>query len=231
MVVLIIMAVSAAYLLIKGVGQNKRETAASQAASEQVAGAASGEAATPDQAGIPDRVRMHVEITSTDTPAMWTVSSADLVKRQDPVLFSNAEIGDYVLAWKDRVVVYSPTKDRVVGMLMIAPEAASSTTSADSSTEIFQPATTPVSIEIRNASGIAGAAKRLKSDLMKSGLTVDKVADSQIRRTGTLIIDLTNGSAENEIAAIASSTSGTLSTSLPEGEPVTNAGILVLIGR
>jgi len=233
LIVLVAMAMSASYLLLKGVGSKGTAERLMGEQRRAEAPAAPSEPSQEDvQRSIADRVRAHIAVPSGENPAMWTVSSADLVRQQNPVLFQDAEVGDYVLAWNDRIVVYSASKDRVIGMLMTsapveAPSGEADTASMAEAEERREPAT----IEIRNASGIAGAARRLKESVVKQGLTVTSVSDAAIRRTGTLIVDQTGGQAESEIAIVLGAASGTVVTAMPEGEPASEAGVLVLIGR
>lgn len=231
LIVLILMAISASFLLMKGFGSKKVHVEQKQAVPEVVQVQEPAQQPEDETKSVIERVRAHIAINTAENPAMWTISSLDLVKTQNPVLFKDAELGDYVLAWKDRIVVYSSSKDRIVGMQMIEPtqneaESAATSTPSEESAHVA-----PVTIEIRNASGIAGGAKRLKAQLTDAGLTVEKIGDAAVKRTGTVIVDLTGGTAAETISAIQGTTGGTVVTEMPDGEPASTSGILVLIGR
>ncbi len=242
LIVLVVMAIAASYLLISRFGSKAPASAPIDTGRVQVA------APQPDaNLSIVDRVKRHIYVTSDSQPTVWTITNLDLVKPQNPILFKDAELGDYLVAWSDKAVVYSPTKDRIVGMLMTAPgkdatieepvqttstaAAPSQTPPATTTTEQTVPSATAVHVEIRNASGVTGAAKKLKTTLTADGLMVDKVGDAAIKRTGTIVVDLTGGSAADAVSKVASETGGTVVTAVPDGEPASTAGILVLIGR
>ncbi len=234
LVVLVMMALCAAYLLIIGVGNKPPETVP-----QEVAEAPSvPQVPATDPVSIADRAKAHLYMNSTEQPRIWQISNIDLVKPQNQVLFKDASEGDYVLMWSDRVAVYSPNKDRIVGMLMAATSGTGQTVPTATSTEPTATnslptagSATPARIEIRNASGVAGEARRMKTDLGSIGLKVFKIGDSTIKRTGITIVDLSNGTQSQTVSTIQGSTSGTVVTSLPDGEPTTNAEILVLIGK
>jgi hypothetical protein len=234
LVILIVMALSAAYLLIQGIGSPPpTQVPAPQIAEKQTA-------PPPQNLSILDRVKTHITVSNTETPRIWEITNVDLVKPQSPVLFKDAKTGDYVLVWSDRAAVYAPDTDKIVGMLMAATpnmqeaaDTAATSTATSPATAALPTAnsTTPARIEIRNASGIAGAAKRLKTDLGSIGLSVFKIGDTPIKRTGITIVDLSNGAQAQTITTLQGSINGTVVTALPEGEPASQADVLVIIGK
>jgi hypothetical protein len=250
LIVLVVMAITASYLLISGFGAKQTPKPIIDTGRPQVA-----ETQANADISIVDRVKQHIVINETETPTVWTISNLDLVKPQNPVLFKDAELGDYLIAWSDLAVVYSGKKDRVVGMLMASPgkdlkgvdiaDANATTTQNQATAQVPEqapaapaqaPADTvvpaePTHVEIRNASGVTGAAKRLKTKLVADGLAVDGVGDAALKRDGTLVVDLTGGTAADAVSKVASETGGTVVTAVPDGEPASTSGILVLIGR
>jgi hypothetical protein len=242
LIVLVVMAITASYLLISKFGFKSTSPSPIDTGRVQVP------ASQPDaNLTTVDRVKRLIYVTSDKQPTVWTITNLDLVKPQNPILFKDAELGDYLVAWADKAVVYSPGKDRIVGMLMTAPgkdatipEPPQATSTAAAPTpeqpaSTTEPATptvpTVVHVEIRNASGITGAAKKLKAKLVADGLAVDGVGDAALKRDGTIVVDLTGGSAPDAVSKVASETGGTVVTAVPDGEPASTSGILVLIGR
>jgi hypothetical protein len=179
------------------------------------------------------RVAELVPIKTDERPYVGVITDVDLVKQANP-FYKDAEQGDKVLIWSDRAVVYSPSKDKIVAMVVATPAnaqpAPAPTIEQPTSTTPVSTALETVTVEIRNASGVAGLAGKLKATLVSDGITVSKIGDAKVKLDNTVIVDLSQGKAPNALAKV-SSVSGGTAAALPEGEPTSKADILILIGK
>ncbi len=161
---------------------------------------------------------------SPEPPQIYTVSDVEVFRAQNPA-YQNAEQGDRVLIWADQTIVYSPSKNKIIAV--VSTESGYSGPVADlPAEEVTEEAT----VEIRNGSGVAGAAARMRNALIEQEITVLRIGDAAIRRTGTIVVDLTDGNAPKALEAAISASSGTIA-SMPLGEPASDASILIIIGQ
>lgn len=165
-------------------------------------------------------------------PSVYTVTDSQAFQSQSGLL-GEVELGDKVLVWPTLVVVYSPLRDRISGVMP-----GSSLTFAGKTLDSEAPPVTNAgstepeegsTIEIRNGSGVNGAASRLRTSLTSQGLTVSRIGDAGTRPTGTVIVDLSGGKVPNALSRVVNLTDGTVSE-LPPGEPTSNASVLIIIG-
>jgi hypothetical protein len=238
-VLLIAMFLSAGYLYLKNGGIGNNTDQASQQQNQAVDTVSQDASAVPQT--ILEKVKKHIVVTEEDIPYIATITNIDLVKDKNPDFYANASDGDKVVVWKDRAIIYSESKDRIVAVatakpLLIANEAenaemAEATEVIASASQSIEQQIASSTIEIRNGSRKNGAARTLKQILETSGLRIDKVGDAGSVYEGTQIIDLTDGKVPAVLDLILKATSGTVATVLPETEKVSNAQILILIGR
>jgi hypothetical protein len=156
-------------------------------------------------------------VNQDENPQIFTVSDAGTFRAQTPQA-GPVQDGDKVISWTDKTVVYSPSEDKIIAVYpTVPPEPPAPEADA--------------TVEIRNASGVAGAGARLKKSLTEAGIAVSKVGDAATRQVGTMIIDLSNGAVPNALAKLAALSVGTSASALPSGEPTSDAKILILIGK
>lgn len=161
----------------------------------------------------------------SDTPQIYTVNDALIFRAQNPA-YQAAEQGDRVLVWQNQTVVYSPSKDRIIAVVntnFTMPESMEEGDMIEDHTEV-------ANVEIRNGSGVAGAAARMRNALRAEGVDVLLIGDAAIRRTGTIVVDLSDGSAPDTLSAAVNLSNGTVAP-LPLGEPASDASILIIIGQ
>lgn len=184
---------------------------------------------------IVGRVARHLLVDQNEQPFVATVSDVEAVKAANPVFYKDVELGDKVLIWSDRAVIYSPSKDKIVAVAgafapAAIPSGSVSTTPMAGLSSSSTLALEQVAIEVRNGSGVNGAARQLRVKLHDAGLTVSRVGDAQTRFASTVIVDLTKGAAPNVLSKLMTLTGGKLSP-LPKGEQKTEADFLVILGR
>ncbi|MFH1621201.1 MAG: LytR C-terminal domain-containing protein [Patescibacteria group bacterium] len=177
-------------------------------------------------------VAKHISVKTDEDPTVATIQDPDLLRTQNPVFYKEAENGDRLLVWSDKAVLYSVTKDRLLYVLPInlppAPESDTqvSTTTGNSSDNEQESAT----IEVRNGTLTAGLAKTVTDKLKKAGLNVLQPGDAKLKNyTSTIIVKNSDNVFSQTVSTLTSLTGGKLEA-LPEGEKVSTADILVIVG-
>ena len=173
--------------------------------------------------GLISRVSGLIVVKTDETPTVYSVTDAAAFTEAWPAAAEVKE-GDKVLEWSDKTVIYSPSEDKIVAVLPAFDQITHMPEAAEPEEG--------VTVEIRNGSGIAGAAARLQRDLRDQGFHISLIGDARTRLNegGTILIDFTNGGAPNALALLREATSGTVAT-LPDTEPLSDDDILILIGN
>jgi hypothetical protein len=235
LILIIAMGLSAAYLIIKGVNvtdNSIEDNTTPQAVLDE------RELQEQDENTI-DKVKRHIIVNENEAPYVATISNIDLVRARNPVFYKDASQGDKVLIWSDKAVIYSESLDKLVAVTTTIPPELTGTTSTqdlmdgdfeEGPDEAAVDELEEVSIEIRNGSRVLGAASKLRTQLTKEELNVERIGDAANSYEGTKIIDLTGGKAVSSIQKIVEATEGTVSVEMPEGEPETGSDILIIIG-
>lgn len=175
------------------------------------------EAPSGDQEDPVTRVSRMIVVNPAENPQVFTVSDAAAFQAEQPQAGA-VESGDKVISWSDKTVVYSPSKDMIIAVYPTPPPVPP-TPEADAT------------VEIRNGSGVAGGAARMRNAMMDGGLAISRIGDAAVRRTeGTIVIDLSGGTKPNALSKTLELSGGTVGD-LPEGEPTSEASILVIIGQ
>lgn len=172
----------------------------------------------------------HMILPVGEVPTVATIQDIALAREQNPILYRDAQNGDRLIAWSTQLVVFSPSRDRVIAIVPITPPAA--TPSAASSTTATAPVTEIRSFEIRNGTSVAGLAKRATDQLKKTSpfTFLPFAAASRKDYQQTLIVVPAESSPES-LRAIVSLIAGTLMTALPVGEASSTADVLVILGQ
>lgn len=175
--------------------------------------------------GLVDRVASLIVVKEDETPTVYSVHNVDEFTQAWPMATGVKE-GDKVLEWSDKTVVYSPTEGKIVAVL---PALSHENTPKEEEPVVAEEG---VTIEIRNGSGVAGAASRLQADLRGKGFTVSRIGDARTRIStgGSIVVDLTNGGTPNALKLLTEAMGGTVAP-LPEGEPTSDEDFLIIIGN
>src|SRR3989344_4234027 len=208
--ILLTMAVSAVYLwFTQPVSDTPDSTNDRQYAENYPANTVS----TPPE-GLVERISRMV-VTSQEEPQLFTITDLPEFMIEHPQAL-DLELGDKVVMWSDKTVIYSPHREKIVTIYPTLPP-------VPPSPEI------DATVEIRNGSGIPGAAGRLKKTIQDAGLSVKLVGDAAGRYTGTVVVDLSNGTMPAALAEAVKQSGGVIGE-LPSDEPTSEASILVIIG-
>ena len=92
-----------------------------------------------------DKIRRHMVLPDDEQPTVATVTDVNVLKENQP-FFKNAENGDKVLVYvKDRkAIIYSPSKDVVVNVGVVAVDEQAGTTPDAGSPTAASPQASPV---------------------------------------------------------------------------------------
>ncbi|QQR60515.1 LytR C-terminal domain-containing protein [Candidatus Uhrbacteria bacterium] len=184
-------------------------------------------------ANIIERVRELVVADSDEMPTVATVQDISVLRPQNPTLYRDAQNGDKLLVWSDKVVVYSATKDRllVVMPINVTPDTTTQNTPPDARVAAATAAEEPsVTIEVRNGSATPGAARVLNDKLKAEGFQTLAPADAKNKAyPATIIYNATGKAIPKTLEKLIASTGGTVVTAA-EGEGRTSADLLIIIG-
>ncbi len=72
----------------------------------------------PSVESLINKVFKHVFLPSGDVQVQ-TVVKPDELRKANPVFYQYAREGDYILVYKDRVILYNPVADRVIDILHV----------------------------------------------------------------------------------------------------------------
>lgn len=188
------------------------------------------EGATGDIDALLQNVARHIILPVGEVPTVATIQDIALAREQNPVLYRDAQNGDRLIAWSTQLVVFSPSRDRVLAILPITPPP--TTTLTTSSTTSTAPVTEIRSLEIRNGTAVAGLAKRATDQLKKtSPFTLLPFAAASRKDYQQTLIVVPAESSPEALQMITSFVAGTVVMALPAGEASTTADVLVILGQ
>lgn len=204
---------------------------------QTAATAEAGQAATPE--GIReliDKVAKHIVLKSGEDPTVATIQDVEILKRQNPVFYKDAQNGDRLLIWSDKAVLYSQDRDIILAVLPISlpPSATGDKAvggSATSSTQASAQAKEQATVEVRNGSGTPGMAKALSDKLVQLGLDALKPTDAKKKDYAqTIVVKLTDKELPLSLQAINSAAGSAQLVPLPADENPSKADFLVIVG-
>jgi hypothetical protein len=184
-------------------------------------------------ANIIDRVRELVAVQGDELPTVATVQDISVLRPQNPTLYRDAQNGDKLLVWSDKVVVYSASKDRLLVVMPINVTSDTTTQNAPSDTRVAAATVSEepkVTIEVRNGSPTPGAARVLNDKLKAEGFQTLAPADAKNKTySSTIIYNATGKAIPKTLERLIASTGGTVVTAA-EGEGSTSADLLIIVG-
>ncbi len=148
--------------------------------------------------------------------------------------FQNTMIGDSLVVYPDRVIVYRPSTEKIVTMGIISPEKSAEifntvpSVPSETTTPTSAAVQVPITVEIRNGTAVKGLAKKV-SDMITviSGVTVPTTGNASTKTyTKTTIVNTSNKS----ISQVEKILGTTAVTTLPAGEKSSTADVLIIVG-
>jgi hypothetical protein len=164
-----------------------------------------------------------------------------LAEVQAQPFFQSTQLGDSLVVYPDRVIVYRPSTEKVVTMGVISPEKSAELFNTETSAPVVAgisavavapTATAPVAnitVEIRNGTGTAGLAKKYADQVIKNvpGATVPVTGNAANKNYAKTVIVNTKGIA---VPQLETDMGGVAVKELPVGEAVSTADIVIILG-
>ena len=132
-----------------------------------------------DTSAVIQKVSRHILVNQDEEPTIATVQDPESLRQTNPDFYKNASVGDRLLIWSDKAVLYSEATDRIVAVLPVSftpppeePSAAATTTAQEAERLDI------ASIEIRNGTRTPGLAKKLADTMTAAGFKVLKARDA-----------------------------------------------------
>ncbi|TAL20735.1 LytR family transcriptional regulator [Patescibacteria group bacterium] len=180
----------------------------------------------PEVNRLLQKVSRHFAINPTENPTFATVQDPLTLRGQDPVFFKDAAVGDKMIVWSDRAVLYSVKKDLILAAV-VAPNLQAPWAPLLNQAQLQAK---DIIIEVRNGSGQAGLGQTIADRIKEKGLTVSAVKDAKKTLSDTLVIAVSDKVKGLDMQPFAAFIGGKVGT-LPEGEPApTGVDILVILG-
>jgi len=197
-------------------------------------GATPAAAAANTASDVAAQVAKHVLVHPNETPMVATVQDPDALRVQNPVFYQDAQVGDKLLVWSDKAVLYSPSRDLVLAMLSMsafnASNQSAATANAAPTTANTEPSKQGIKIEVRNGSTAAGLARKTADALKADGWDIVTIGDAKVKPVAKSEIFVSTKKALGTLpSSLANKLNGTVISSLG-GEPTTTADILVIVG-
>ena len=169
-----------------------------------------------------------------EEPVVGTIKDVDnLVKTQK--FFVGAQNGDKIIIYKDKAIIYRQETKKIinVGPVYIDTNNEAITdndTFTTSTIDSITSSTDKISVEVRNGSGLTGAASDFGSEIDSlEGYRLDKVGDAATTSySGIWIVNL---SAKNLESLLAKVPNAQVVDKLPENEKNSQDDVVVIIGK
>ncbi len=161
-----------------------------------------------------------VVIGDTEPPAVASVTDVDLLRQQSPLFYREAENGDRLLIWRDKIVLYSTTRNRVLAVQPVDDDIVPTETEASEE----QP-----TLLVRNGSGRPGFAADITDRLAAEGFQMQEPGNAAQAYQATLIVVAEGKSFPQSVARLREMLGAEIAV-LPAEESATDADILILLG-
>ena len=182
--------------------------------------------AVNDTGDLAAKVSRHIATLPGETPTVATIQDAEMLRKQNPIFYKDAQNGDRLLIWSNQAVLYSPSRDILLAVLPVTTQPPAAAGAAPAQQAQPEHAT----IEVRNGSEVTGLGKTVASELAAKGFTVlpAKSAKSSTYPQ-TIIVKMTSAPMTQTLAALQAATHATIVASAP-GESSTKGDILLILG-
>lgn len=190
---------------------------------------------------ILNKLDNNILVPDDEQPLIATITDADLLKQSQP-FYQDAENGHYLIIFPSisRAMIFDAQKGILinVGPLQIQEDVAANTPQAVPPASVesqVDAADTqePLTIEVRNGSGVSGQAGTLASQLeLSDQYSVTSTGDaSRSDYEASVVVDLSGGAQSARAAQLASDLGVAVVTELPEGEFSSESDVVVIIGQ
>jgi len=176
-------------------------------------------------------VARHIVLPEDEQPTIATIQDIDALVGEQPV-FKGAENGDKVLVYQDQAIIYSPKRDILVKVVPVYFQNDNNEVSLENEPTQAAPIQVQdalIALDIRNGSQISGAAQNLGDQLLGNPTyEVINIANAAHLDYGETILVNATG---KDISALELELGVLAVPSMPEGEQLTNADVVIIIGN
>jgi hypothetical protein len=194
--------------------------------------------ATPESVReLISQVSRHIVVKQGEDPTVATIQDVEVLKRQNPVFYADAQNGDRLLIWSDKAVLYSQSRDIILSVLPISLPASAlnqgqsgGSTSTASSQSVTKEET--ATVEVRNGTATVGVARAMSEKLAALGLKTLAPTDAKSKDySQTIILKMSDKDLPQSLQAIQSvAVNAGVVEELKEGEPRSTADFLIIVG-
>lgn len=179
---------------------------------------------------IVDRVASHILINRDEEPTIATVQDPEALRLKDPVFYKDADVGDRLLIWSDKAVLYSEADDVILSVMPVTftpPADQATSTNAEMRQGIDS-----IAIEVRNGTRTPGVGKTMGDELTAKGWEVLKPRDAIVKGYEKTIVAVKNVNASTTkfVQMLANDIDAEIVDNFPSAETGVNGDILVIVG-
>lgn len=142
------------------------------------------------QALVGKLVSKNVPVKSDEIPVVAQIKDVASLKSANPTFYKEAQNGDLIYIWSDRVVLFSVSKDRVLQLAPLIADANQKALDPQNIPIVLTPGATlaeeQASVEIRNGTGQADGADTINGLLTNADLRT--IVPTDTTRTQTTLI-------------------------------------------
>jgi hypothetical protein len=182
------------------------------------------------------KVSHHILVNANETPTIATVQDPDMLRDRDPIFYKDAQVGDRLLIYSDKAILYSEARDLILAVLpaYVAQRSTqpptNTTTSTSSATTTSQIPQEMAKIEVRNGTRTAGLARILADKLKALGLDVITSRDANVKNYQNTIISVMSDKPFPNTVKVLSDLLHAPIVPLPASEKNVKGDIVIIIG-
>lgn len=196
----------------------------------------------PEQAStvpesVVERVARHIAIIVGEEPTIATIQDPEILRQQNPDFYRDAKVGDRLLIWSDKAVLYSEADDLIISVLPVSSipqqvQASSTGSSEQIISDEMRQGIDSISIEVRNGTWTPGLGKMMSDALTEKGWLVLKPRDAGVKGYEKTIIAIQNlnASTTEYVDILASDIGAEIVDNIPSSENTVKGDILVIVG-
>lgn len=197
-----------------------------------------GEEVTVPTAELVARIQNHIVTKTNEQPTVAVVENPDTLQTTYPDLFAYAKVGDHLVVWSDKAVLYSASLDKLLAVVPIRPTTAAAvvSTPATSTTAVATTSTTASvteegtpTVEVRNGTRTTGLAQRVSDMLKQADFSMTAVSTARPAEK-TFIVVKTQGAFPVATQKLQQLVGGEIVAELPVGEAPMKGDVLVILG-
>lgn len=173
-----------------------------------------------------ERVSKHILVNQFEQPIIATVEDPLALKQSNPDFYQYAQIGDSLIIWSDKAILYSGKHDVILGVLPLGTLSASGQGKVYEAELVEQP-----KIEVRNGTYTPSLARGLVNILEEEGFDALNPRDSYNKPyKETLVINASDQEFPDTMERMLELTGG-IESELPISETNVKGDILIILGE